>query len=810
MPRLAWLAYLLTAALLAGGTTGCGGAQAGAARHLQKGREYLAAQNLEKARVEFRNAMQLAPKDSQAPLALGLIAEKLGNYREAAQLYQGAIDVGPDDPEAHAHLGKLYLFAGDDKRALQLIEPVLKTHPDDAGLLTVRAAARVQQKDYDNARIDAEHAVQVAPNNAEAIEVLAGVYVNLKDPDKALALLERSIQKVPEAFNLRLIVAQIYLQEGRIVDAETQLQKLVSLQPAVLANRVKLAQLYAQENKIDDAEHALRQAVKDLPDQRAAKLSLIDFLADRRSRDVAEHELKSMIDAGPGDNELKLSLAKFYVFGGDRTKAETVLQEVIEREQGGPAGIAARDQLASLRLQDNDVDGALALVNEVLAKSPRDDDALAIRGDIDLSRHDPRSAIADLRAVLRDQPNALGVLTTLARAHLANGEPELAEETMRHAVESNPKDATLRLDFAQLLIQLGKTEQAEPFLAELIKEQPNNVAALDAQFRASLRTQDLATAKSAAASIAATRPKDASAYLYGGLVAEAEQRTDDALRLYAQAVDAQSDALEPVQAEMRLLVASNRAAEALKRAEELSARYPKSPLGPEVKGELLLRTPNRGAEAQAAFNEAIARVPKWWLPYHGLALVQRAANNPEGAIEILRNAQSVVENTDKIGIELAGLLEATGKPDEAIREYEEVLRSTPQSEPAINNLAILLVTYRKDQPSLDRAKELASRFANSTNPAFLDTYGWVLYKCGETSAAVPVLQRVVMNVPDRPLLRYHLGMAQARQGDNSEARDNLLRAVNSGKKFTGVAEAKATLDRLAKLPASASIASPKT
>ncbi len=810
MPRFAWLAYFLTVALLAGSTTGCGGAQARAARHLQMGREYLAAHNFETARVEFRNALQLAPTDPQARLAMGLVDEKLGNPREAAQFYQGVIDVSPDDPEAHAHLGKLYLFAGDNKRALELVEPILKTHPDDSGLLTVRAAARVQQKDYENARIDAERAVQVAPNNEEAVEVLAGVYMNLKDADKALALLERSIQKIPEAFNLRLIVAQIYLQQGRNVDAETQLQKLVSLQPAVLAHWLQLAQLYVQENKIDDAEHTLRQAAKDLPDQRAAKLSLIDFLAARRSRDAAEHELKSMIDAAPGDNELKFALAKFYVLGADRTKAEAVLQQVIKKEQWNPAGLDAHDQLALLRLQDNDVDGSLALVNEVLTKSPRDDDARAIRGDIELSRHDPRSAIADLRTVLRDQPNALGVLKTLARAHLANGEPALAEETMRHAVEANPKDAALRLDFVKLLIQLGKIEQAKPVLAELIKEQPDNMSALDVQFRLSMRTKDLATAKSAAESIVATRPKDASGYFYEGMVAEQEKRTDDAVRLYAAAVDAQPDALEPVQAEMRLLVASGRAAEAIKRADELSARYPKSPLGPEVKGELLLGIPGRSADAQAAFNEAIARAPKWWPSYPGLAVIQRRANNPDGAIEILHKAQSVVDQNEQIGMELAELLEATNKPDEAIREYEEVVRRNPQSEPAINNLAILLVTYKKDQASLDRAKELSSRFANSTNPAFLDTYGWVLYKRGESAAAVAVLQRVVTNVPNKPLLRYHLGMAQAQQGDNAEARDNLLRAVNSGANFAGVAEAKVTLEKLAKLPASASMAAPKT
>ena len=154
------------------------------------------------------------------------------------------------------------------------------------------------------------------------------------------------------------------------------------------------------------------------------------------------------------------------------------------------------------------------------------------------------------------------------------------------------------------------------------------------------------------------------------------------------------------------------------------------------------------------------------------------------------------------------LLERFGKPDEAIAEYEEVVRSYPKAELAANNLAMLLVTYRKDQASLDRAKELSKHFAESGNAGLLDTYGWVLYKRGESSASVPVLSRVVAKLPNQGFARYHLGMALALAGKNAEARENLSQAVNSGQRFAGLDEAKATLDKIAKLPDAT--AAPKT
>jgi len=794
---------LLSLTLLS--ATGCGGAAAREAKHLEKGQAFLASENFAKARVEFQNALQIAPKDAAARFDMGVVDEKLNNPREAAQFYQGTLDVDPQHVGARTNLGRLYLLSGAPSRALELIGPALETHPDDAELLSIRAAARLQQKDLSGAQADAERAVQSAPTSENAVAVLAGIYTSTGANDKALKLLEQSIEKIPGTVDLRLVLAQLYSQQNRLPEAEALLLKLVELKPKEKAHRLRLAQYYARLDQVDKGESTLREAVKALPEERDLKLALIDFLAARRSRDVAEKELKQMVAATPDDDELKFALARFYENGHQPALAETIYQGVIDREKLNPAGLSARNRLAVLRAQRGDTAGALALANEVLATSPRDDDALLMHGSLALAKQDPRSAIADLRAVLRDQPNAIGVLRILARAHLANGEPAVAEETMRHAVEANPKDAALRLDFAQLLVQLGKPEQAKPILAELVKEQPDNVSALDVQFRVALSTNDLATAKAAAEGIVATQPKRATGYWYGGMIAEAEKRTEDALRLYARAADAQPDVIEPVQAEMRLLVATKRVDEAFKRANDLSARYPKNAMGPEAKGELLLGE-GRNAEAQSAFNEAIARAPKWWPPYRGLAMVQRAANNPEGAIEILRKAQSVVEKSEEIGIELAGLLEATGKADEAIGEYGEIIKRNPQSEFGVNNLAMLLVTYKKDQASLDQAKALSARFANSVNPSFMDTYGWVLYKRGETAASVQVLQRVVAKLPDEPVARYHLGMAQSQSGSNSEARDNLTRAVNSGTKFTGLDEARAMLDKIAKVPATASVA----
>jgi tetratricopeptide (TPR) repeat protein len=788
--------------------TGCGGAEARKARHLEKGHTYFAANNFEKARVEFRNALQIAPNDSEARYQNGVVDEKLGNPREAAQFYQGAIDANADNVPARAALARLYLFSGAPERALEIIKPSLVKHPDDASLLTVRGAARIQLKDPEEALQDAERAVQLAPDSEDAVAVLAGIYKSKDEPEKARALLESAIKRIPNTVDLRIALAQLYANLNQTSQVEALLLDLVRLYPKEKAHRLRLAQFYARLNQLDEAERVLRESVKAFPDQRDVKVSLIDFLAARRSHDVAAKELELMIAADPKDYELQLAQADFYEQGKDFPRAEASLKAIIASADKSSAGITARDRLAALKVQTNDVPAAEKLLAEVLEKSPRDNDALILRGNLSLAQKDPKSAIADLRSVLRDQPNAVGVMRALARAHLANGEPALAEETMRRAVDANPQDSGARLDLAQLLAELGKPEQARPVIDELVKQHPDDLTALETQFKVASATGDKSEAQAAADGMVATHPKLAAGYFYQGAIAENGQRLDEALKLYSTALDLQPEASEPLEGVTRVLVKLKRGPEALKRLDATAAQFANAPIAPNIKGELLLDL-QRPADAEAAFKTAIERQPKWWVSYRGLAAAQVANHESDAAIATLRDAITKVDQPQALEAQMASLYEQAGKPDEAIRIYEQELRGNPSADVAANNLAMLLITYKKDPQSLDRAKSLVARFASSSNANFLDTYGWVLYKRGEAAAALAALQAASSKAPNSPTSLYHLGMAQASAGQPDAARDSLTRSLQSGKNFSGADEAKATLQKLATVGVS-NAAPPKT
>src|SRR5262249_30726085 len=120
---------------VAGVLAGCGGAESRYASHLDRGKQFLAQGNLDKANVEFRNALQIQPKSAEPLYLSGQVAERHNNIRLALSLYLGAVEYNPDYPHAEAALGRVYAIYGAPDKALAAVEPALVKHPNDPELL---------------------------------------------------------------------------------------------------------------------------------------------------------------------------------------------------------------------------------------------------------------------------------------------------------------------------------------------------------------------------------------------------------------------------------------------------------------------------------------------------------------------------------------------------------------------------------------------------------------------------------------------------------------------------------------------------
>jgi len=95
------------------------------------------------------------------------------------------------------------------------------------------------------------------------------------------------------------------------------------------------------------------------------------------------------------------------------------------------------------------------------------------------------------------------------------------------------------------------------------------------------------------------------------------------------------------------------------------------------------------------------------------------------------------------------------------------------------------VDHRTDLASVSRAYELSQRFKNSVIPNFRDTFGWTSYKAGKKEEAVASLEAAVKQLPELPVLRYHLGTVYLDLNRKEDARRELEKAIElaEGKPF---------------------------
>jgi tetratricopeptide (TPR) repeat protein len=526
--------------------------------------------------------------------------------------------------------------------------------------------------------------------------------------------------------------------------------------------------------------------------------ALVDFLTANRGRDAAAAELRRMITAEPDNAELKFALANFFVQGKEPAKAEEILEGIIKTEGTGPSGLTARTRLAATRMMSGDPATAEKLVGEVIEKSPRDTDALILRGNLRLAKGDAKGAIEDLRAASRDMPNSRSILQALGRAHLKNSEPSLAEESFRRAVEIDPNDVAARSDLINLLEQSGRGAEATRMVREMGQQFPKNALVQGAVLRAGLAAHDYDMANSAVKAVDALPGEGARAKAFAGFVAEAQGHADEALALYRAALDLSPQIPEALERSTRLLTARKRVPDAIKLLDEIAAKAPGYAVPLALKGEAILAERDF-PHAEEAFRAAIARAPRWWLPQRGLAYATLGRGDTAGAIRALQDSASKVDEGWRLQAAAAQLLELSGHPDEAIASYDKAIAGAgagADATGAANNLAMLLVTHRSDSESLKRALHLTENLAGTTNPLVLDTYAWVRFKNGDLTSALPALERAAGQAPSVPVISYHLGVVQEAAGTPDKALASLRAAVRSGQSFPGLQDAAARLDRL--------------
>ncbi len=772
------------------------GASEQAGKYLERGKAYYEEGNYDKARVELKNVLQIDPKSVDGHYYLALTLERKQNLQKAFSHFLAVLEIEPKNIPAQLKVGKYYLLSQRSDKAMEVADSILADEPDNPEGIALRGSVLARQGDQAGALREAERAYQLAPENREAILLLSSVYLEANNTDKAAVVLKKGIGQHPDTAIFRMKLMDVYWRSGDNEALEKLLRESIAHSPRNSSYVVQLAQLYAAQNRLDDAEKVLRDSVTAEHGGEDRELLLVRFLREKRGVVAARAELLDYLEHNQAAYKVGFGLADLYRETGKPEQAEQIYLSIIEANEIQSLGLQARNELALLRLDEGEEKQAEQLVAEVLEVSPTDPLALMTRGRMAMRRGEAKKAIADFRTILQDNPASDSILVLLAKAHMRNSEPELAQENLRRAIKINPQALEARYMLITSLTLQKEYDDALLEVAELLKTAPSDRRGLLAMVDLNVIKEDWKRAELAADKIKQGYPEQAVGNLKLGSLYATQKRYDAALKELELAANKAPGQADIVAALVKTLVAKGDGDKAISRLrQEIKTTPANRGEYYNLLGDLYL---SRKQEQQAidAFRNAVAARPKWFAPARTLANLYLLRGDSAAAIRVAHNVAQAAPESNAVALFLAGLYERSAKYDDAIRVYGEILDRDSASVLAANNLASLLTDHKGDAASLRRALELAGRFEDSANPAYIDTLGWIYYKSGNTARALALLKKAQKAAPATPIFNFHLGMAYYAAGEKALARQHLQSVVDSEVRFPGSDEARKILNAL--------------
>ena len=125
----------------------CGGAEDRKAAYLEKAEKSIKAGDLDKARIELKNVLQIDPKDSEAYFKLGVVYEGQQDFRKAYGNYSKASELDPENLKYHAKLGQyLLILASDIDKAKEKVKLIKSKDSDNIDGMMLEAAILLKEK----------------------------------------------------------------------------------------------------------------------------------------------------------------------------------------------------------------------------------------------------------------------------------------------------------------------------------------------------------------------------------------------------------------------------------------------------------------------------------------------------------------------------------------------------------------------------------------------------------------------------------------------------------------------------------------
>ena len=490
-----------------------------------------------------------------------------------------------------------------------------------------------------------------------------------------------------------------------------------------------LAEIAGQRGNYQIAAQAYLEMAKTTRDPRIARRATEVALYGRYT-DIAVEAAKIWLATEKDSTAARQTLASLFVNSNDLQSAKPLLQQMLAAD-GDNIGPALAQLYASLA-KHADKNAVLALVKELTKPYRERPEAHFAVAEASLAANKYDAALVEIREAMRLRPD--WETGALFQAQLLNRESRAkALDFLNAFLAAHPKAQEVRLGYARQLINDKKFPQARAEFQQLLDDNPQNGDIAVTVALLSVQMNDLDVAENQLKRVLEMDYKDPDAVRFHlGQVAEERKRYDDAAKWYLSVEEGE-----------QFVLAHARYAFILAKQDKLA----------EARAHLQNLVPQNDAQRVQILQSE--------------AQLMREAKEYKESFDILRKALEVQPDQPELLYDVALAAEKIDRIDIVETNLRRLIVLKPDHAQAYNALGYTLAD-RTDR--LTEARDYIEKALKLSpdDPFILDSMGWVEYRLGHLAQGLQYLENAFQRRPD-PEIAAHLGEVMWAKGDKPGA-----------------------------------------
>ncbi|MCK4960618.1 MAG: tetratricopeptide repeat protein [Planctomycetes bacterium] len=658
-------------------------------------------------------------------------------------------------------LAAAYEKAGQLSLAVSVYREALNRSPRDLRIIIPAVAALYRAHEYDYADQVLRYAADENLLHPELEKLTLKSHLRRGQLSSASEIMQNLLAKDPENRSICLSLALLKIRQDQFDEAEKLLEKLKIAEPDSRSVAVAQIELNLRQGKNEQAILLCDRVIAESGNA-AGYMLRARTLAHIGRTGQAEKDFQQATVLEPDSHVAWTAKSDFYCSMGQLDKAVADIREAMSLSADN---LSIQKRAIELFLVSGDKDTVAegkSILDKALAANPTDVQLRLYKGRILLSEATApaiEQAVSILKKITTEQPGQGQAWTLLAQTALGRGQTAEAIDTALQGLVYRPNDKSLLLLKARAEA-MRAPRLAIPTLRGLLEVYPNDIDVVMRLINAYIEAQQPEKAVELAktqleSSLDAADVRKIRTALAVGLHKSGDKV--QAQEVFNSLTTAVPDDPEPLLAQIRLLKDDKLWPQLRQQASRWCQEHPDETDVPiAIAGGLV---ENESDQARAIAEDLLR------------ATLERAPDNIPAM------------NT------LATLSRATGDIEESILLYRRIIAIEPENVIAINNLAWTICQEQKDY---QQALELATR-GLQTAPTYadlIDTRGVSYYQLGQYDNAVAdfnkCLELYSAVAPARTASYMHLGRALAKLGQNTQAAENLRKALDLNTEIGGL------------------------